>query len=334
VVSLHARGIRNVVAPLGTAFTPEQAKQVRRFAPRITLLFDGDSAGRKAVLTARDACRSAGLEAQVGCLPEGCDPDDLVRRQGAEGIERVVNAGRGLLEYLIDIALDNSFSEDDARSKAARIKEITELLAAEDDPAVRAMARRHADRIAARLGIADATTFEALDRSVRKALSPNMGANTPSTRMDSPARARSRDRRIDIGREILGALLDYPALFDTPEVLEGLELLDGELAAGIAALRHGCNAISIGNPEEVLAKLAPSIHPFALARLAAPRHERLEDARTELVENVRKLKGLELQRHKSEVVVELQRAAATGDFEQEVVLLREQMRRARERHGL
>ena len=123
-------------------------------------------------------------------------------------------------------------------------------------------------------------------------------------------------------------------LFDTPEVLEGLELLEGQLAASIAALRQGYDGSSIGHPEEVLAKLSPSIHPFALARLAAPRHERLEDARTELVGNVKKLKGLELQRHKSEVVVELQRAAATGDFEHEVALLREQMRRARERHGL
>src|SRR5207247_7613730 len=41
VVSLHARGVANVVAPLGTAFTAEQAKQIRRFSQRVTLLFDG-----------------------------------------------------------------------------------------------------------------------------------------------------------------------------------------------------------------------------------------------------------------------------------------------------
>ncbi|HEY6561580.1 MAG TPA: CHC2 zinc finger domain-containing protein [Polyangiaceae bacterium] len=335
VLSLHARGIHNAIAPLGTAFTTEQAKQIKRFAPRVILLFDGDTAGRKAARAARDACRQAALEAQVGTLPEGSDPDELVRTQGAEGITRIVQAARGMLEYLIDITLDSTFSADDARAKAARIKEVTELLASEEDPAVRAMAKRHADSIAPRLGISDATTLDALERSVRVALLPRQtGEATPANRVEPPARARSRDRRDDIGGEILGALLDYPVLFDTPEVLEGLELLEGELAASIAALRQGYDGSSIGHPEEVLAKLSPSIHPFALARLAAPRHERLEDARTELVGNVKKLKGLELQRHKSEVVVELQRAAATGDFEHEVALLREQMRRARERHGL
>ena len=335
VLSLHARGIQNAIAPLGTAFTPEQAKQIKRFAPKVILLFDGDAAGRKAVRASRDACRQAGLEAQVGTLPEGSDPDELARTQGSEGIARIVQAARGMLEYLIDATLDNTFSADDARAKAARIKEVTDLLASEEDPAVRAMAKRHADGIAARLGIADAPTLEALERSVRTALSGRqMGQDAPAARVDPPARARSRDRRNDMGREILGALLDYPVLFDTPEVLEGLELLEGELAASIAALRQGYDGSSIGHPEEVLAKLPPSIHPFALARLAAPRHERLEDATTELVGNVKKLKGLELQRHRSEVVVELQRAAATGDFEHEVVLLREQMRRARERHGL
>jgi DNA primase len=335
VLSLHARGIHNAIAPLGTAFTTEQAKQIKRFAPRVVLLFDGDTAGRKAARASREACREAGLEAQVGTLPEGTDPDALVRSQGVEGITRIVQAARGMLEYLIDITLDNTFSADDSRAKAARIKEVTELLASEEDPAVRAMAKRHADSIAARLGISDGITLDALERSVRVALSGRqMGQNAPANRVEAPARARSRDRRDDIGSEILGALLDYPVLFDTPEVLEGLELLEGELAASIAALRQGYDGSSIGHPEEVLAKLSPSIHPFALARLAAPRHERLEDARTELVGNVKKLKGLELQRHKSEVVVELQRAAATGDFEHEVALLREQMRRARERHGL
>ncbi len=335
VLSLHARGIHNAIAPLGTAFTTEQAKQIKRFTPRVVLLFDGDTAGRKAARASREACREAGLEAQVGTLPEGTDPDALVRSQGVEGITRIVQAARGMLEYLIDITLDNTFSADDSRAKAARIKEVTELLASEEDPAVRAMAKRHADSIAARLGISDGITLDALERSVRVALSGRqMGQNAPANRVEAPARARSRDRRDDIGSEILGALLDYPVLFDTPEVLEGLELLEGELAASIAALRQGYDGSSIGHPEEVLAKLSPSIHPFALARLAAPRHERLEDARTELVGNVKKLKGLELQRHKSEVVVELQRAAATGDFEHEVALLREQMRRARERHGL
>src|SRR5262249_29725135 len=73
VLSLHARGIKQVVAPLGTAFTVEQARQIRRFTPNVTLLFDPDEAGRRAVRAARDTCREGGLTARVATLPEGID---------------------------------------------------------------------------------------------------------------------------------------------------------------------------------------------------------------------------------------------------------------------
>ena len=58
VVSLHARGIRNVVAPLGTAFTVEQAKQIRRFTSDVVLMFDGDSAGKRATNASREPCQA------------------------------------------------------------------------------------------------------------------------------------------------------------------------------------------------------------------------------------------------------------------------------------
>jgi len=336
VMGLHARGIQNVVAPLGTAFTPEQARQIKRFAPGVTLLFDGDSAGRRAARTAREACREAGLHARVATLPDGTDPDDLARQQGPEAVRRVLGAARGMLEYLIDSALDGGFAADDARARAAKIREVTELLSAEDDPAVRAMAEQHADHIAERLGIADARTFRALAASVRHALrEPRQGEEkSQPKRADPPSRARSRDRSVEIGREILGAFLDYPQLLDTQEGVEGVQLLEGDAAAAVAALRQAWDGMALTDPEQVLAKLAPSIHPFAAARLAAPRHEKLEDAKLEFGENVNKLKRLELTRQKSEVVEELQRAAASGDFDQEITLLSEHMRRARERHGL
>jgi DNA primase len=336
VMGLHARGIQNVVAPLGTAFTPEQARQIKRFAPGVTLLFDGDSAGRRAARAAREACREAGLHARVATLPDGIDPDDLARQQGAEAVRRVIGAARGMLEYLIDSALDGGFAADDARARAAKIREVTELLAAEDDPAVRAMAEQHADRIAERLGIADARTFRALAASVRHALrEPRQGEGKGRPkRAEPPSRARSRDRRLEIGLEILGAFLDYPQLLDTQEGVEGVQLLEGDAAAAVAALRQAWDGMALTDAEQVLAKLAPSIHPFAAARLAAPRHEKLEDAKLEFSENVNKLKRLELTRQKSEVVEELQRAAASGDFDQEITLLSEHMRRARERHGL
>ena len=147
-----------------------------------------------------------------------------------------------------------------------------------------------------------------------------------------PERARSRARNIDIGLEILGALLDFPVLFESADVLIAIDAIEGDAAAAIAALRQQPELAE--NPEHLLAKLPAPIHPFAAARLAAPRHQSAEDARTELLGNVEKLKRLELSRHKTEVVEELARVQASGDFDREMALLGEQARRARERHRL
>jgi DNA primase len=334
VVSLQARGIGNVVAPLGTAFTEDQARQIRRFAASVTLLFDGDSAGKRAVRAARTPCREAGLSVRVATLPEDSDPDDLVRSKGPETIQRIVKAAPGIVEYLIDAELDQHFKRDDSQGQAARIRAVSELIAEESDVATRGLLEQHVNRIAERLGIADARTFRALGRAVQGAL--RQGRADPEQRISdfSPWRARSPSQREEVGHEIFGAILDYPELLELTEMIDSLPFLEGDVAVAIAALRHELTLGLRQIPEQVLAKLPAAIHPFALARLAAPMHASLEDAKTVLFGNVRILRGLELQRQDVEAREETQRAARAGDFDRELELLREVQLSARQRRGL
>src|SRR5690606_33027927 len=96
VVSLFARGVKHVVAPLGTAFTEEQANLIRRYTPKVTLLFDGDSAGVRATKASREPSRAAGLSVRVASLPEGSDPDTLVRERGAEALLQYIRGSVGM----------------------------------------------------------------------------------------------------------------------------------------------------------------------------------------------------------------------------------------------
>lgn len=339
VLSLHARGIHNVVAPLGTAFTPEQGKQIKRFTENVTLLFDGDSAGRRAVEAARNPCQELGLQARVATLPEGKDPDDLVREQGKDGVLRVVGAARSLLEHLIESTLDAGFRADDAHSKDRRIRAVMELLESEKDPTVRRMAERHADAIAARLGIADADTLEALKRRVWSDLHRGNEAPREESRqphVEPPERARSRDRRRDIARELMGAILDFPELLEDPDSVELFDLAEGNLALALLQLRQARvdGNLAPGSPthvEQVLANLPESMHAFASRRLAAPRHQTLDDARAELLGNLGQLRKLMLAREKAQTVEELHKVAASGDFEAELVLLGALSKKAKER---
>jgi DNA primase len=91
-IVMHQAGLTQTVATSGTALTLEQAKLLRRLAPRVTVAYDGDAAGRAAMLRSLGVLLAEGLEVRVVDLPEGDDPDSLVRRDGPDGWWRVHRA--------------------------------------------------------------------------------------------------------------------------------------------------------------------------------------------------------------------------------------------------
>lgn len=86
VIALHAVGFDTAVAAMGTALTYNQAKKLKNFASRVYISFDGDGAGQKAALRSLDILAETGLSVRVIQLPEGIDPDDLVKSKG--GVEK------------------------------------------------------------------------------------------------------------------------------------------------------------------------------------------------------------------------------------------------------
>ncbi len=87
LIMLHQYGLTHSVATLGTAFTEEHANRLRRLVERVHLLFDSDAAGVKASLSAGEILMRMGIPTFVVSLPEGDDPDSLLRREGARGLQ-------------------------------------------------------------------------------------------------------------------------------------------------------------------------------------------------------------------------------------------------------
>ena len=102
-VALAANRVENVIAPLGTAMTTRQADLLARYAERVTLLYDSDTAGLKATFRSADELLRAGVEVLVATLPEGEDPDSLVRSKGPEALRRYLSDAVDVLERKIQI---------------------------------------------------------------------------------------------------------------------------------------------------------------------------------------------------------------------------------------
>ncbi|MGW8206883.1 MAG: DNA primase [Hyphomicrobiaceae bacterium] len=105
VVALSEAGFGEAVAPLGTALTEDQIKLMWRLVPEPILCFDGDSAGRKAAFRAIDTVLphlKPGQSVAFAFLPDGLDPDDLIRQQGAQAMEGVLKRARPLAEVLFE----------------------------------------------------------------------------------------------------------------------------------------------------------------------------------------------------------------------------------------
>jgi DNA primase len=102
-VSLASHGVANVVAPLGTAMTAEQGELIARYCGRAILLYDSDKAGLKATFRSGDELLRAGMEVLVATLPEGEDPDSLVRGKGPAALKRYLDDAVDVLERKVQI---------------------------------------------------------------------------------------------------------------------------------------------------------------------------------------------------------------------------------------
>ncbi len=103
VLRLVEVGFEETVAPLGTAFTIDQAKLIKRFAQDLVLLYDSDQAGLRATFRAADVLLSAGLRVTVATAPPGQDPDTLAAAGGADAVRAVLDDAIDVLERKIQL---------------------------------------------------------------------------------------------------------------------------------------------------------------------------------------------------------------------------------------
>lgn len=132
VISLHQAGFQNVVAPMGTAFTPEQVNLLARYTKEVVLMLDSDAAGQKAAKKASQLLENTGLSVRVVVIPDGKDPDEYIKKNGADRFRALLEGAVSDIEYkLLIAAQDIDLASDDGKLKY--LSNAAEVIASQDD---------------------------------------------------------------------------------------------------------------------------------------------------------------------------------------------------------
>jgi DNA primase len=280
VLRLVLAGVEHVVAPLGTGFTVEQGRLLRRYAPHATVLFDSDAAGLRATFRTADELLRAGVRVSVATLPDGEDPDTLARTGGGAAVEKVLRDALDVFERKLQLIERKGWMGTLAGRRQA-LDRLLPTLRAASDPVTR-------DLYLARVGEVLGVGREAIQRELAER-PPPPEPRAREVLAGEPAAPRPRPGP---GRDLIRAMLQDPTLRGRiAEVVSDRSLIpepDRTVFAGVAALAPDDAAAALldvlePGPRGLLAQLleeawAPpdldAVVSGALNRLEARRMER------------------------------------------------------------
>lgn len=258
VIAMHQVGVTDTVAPLGTAFTAEQATLLKRYCDEVVLLFDGDSAGVAASFRAAAICERAELKVAAVALPAGSDPADLAadRDGGAAKLTDAIARAEPAFTALIRLARAEVAQSDstDAREMVLhRVLPYITVIASE--------VRRESllDRLASELGVSRAAVrsdYERFQRGERR----NVRGGTTTPAESSPGKVSS-DLKLVLG------LAQRTELYTHARGRLGPEMLDDAEARRIAALMED----AFRHDDELPQGLVDRIEDIALRELVLQR---------------------------------------------------------------
>jgi DNA primase len=158
---VYQAGFQAVVASCGTALTPQQAQQLRRFTGKVVLSFDPDAAGQGAAAKSCEMLVAEGFEVNVALLPPGQDPDTFVRQHGRAGYAERLRNSKPYLDFL----LDRVAARHNLRTTEGRARYVEEMLPVGSRLAERTRRELFAEALAGRAGVTSEAVLAQLGRA-------------------------------------------------------------------------------------------------------------------------------------------------------------------------
>jgi DNA primase len=204
-IVLHQAGLGNAVATSGTALTPDQARLLKRVVPRIVLTYDGDAAGQEAMMRSLGVLLAEGLDVVVADLPEGEDPDTLVRSGGIAAWSAVRTRAADPVEFIQRHVLRGHAGGRDPRERA--LQAVVDLGVKVADPIRRQALVERASQV-----------FRQPERVIARAMALRRSGQ-PSERPVEAALRQQRAGEAHGERRLLEAILHRPESLDEVRAL-------------------------------------------------------------------------------------------------------------------
>ncbi len=323
LIALSQAGIENVVAPLGTALTEGHLRLIGRYTRNIFLLFDGDEAGKRAAIRSLELFISFGLMPRVVALPEGHDPDTMVRSEGKEKFLSRIDAAKSLFEFFVDHAVKGAGL--DSAGKVQAVGRIVPFLRMMSDPVERGI---YVKTAASRIGVEENDLLKSL--SSKKPVSDKGMQNLKAQRGELKSTGQTSAEKT-----LIEAMLSHPeVVHDVFSEITPESFLD-EWSRTAAKIIHEA---SMSDEEPNIGKLLEEIEDRELAmQLRAMAFDGCDcddddftDLLKDCIERVRRRPNL---RRLEEINEDIRRAEIDGDEKRLFELLEEKRELAIEKHG-
>ncbi len=246
VIAAHQAGAENCVAPMGTAFTAEHAKLLKRYANQAVLTFDPDAAGQSAALKASVILIENGIYVKVLTLPDGLDPDEYITKYGVESFKSLAQNALDIITFHLNSLLKDKTLTPPQKAQTATA--IADIICRQPDEIIR---HEWAKTAAERLGIGGQLMINQVNKALRAAQKQNAYYQEHNYREQDPPSAapaaqneeeQSNIPALPFEEDLISTLLAYPQYcglcsdiekkdIENPQIwaiLEGVRALNAE----------------------------------------------------------------------------------------------------------
>ena len=252
-ISLYQAGFENVVASMGTSLTKEQARLVKRYSSNVLISYDGDFAGQKADLRGLEILKDEHLNVRVVPMPEGLDPDDVVK-QGAPAYQKCLDNAMPLIDYKLH-AIERKFDLSRTDDKRAYVAEALKVVDSAESESVK-------EELLKKLRDKTGISYHALERDLKSvSVAKPQEAATPIKEQITET-AADTDKNVKALRFILAAKL-FSAPYANGCDLQELSLTDEThivIAQYVIEREKAGQKIRPGELFEVLSEDSPELN--------------------------------------------------------------------------